>query len=255
MAALQWDPIDSTANEHRSHRRRMPSREVEKWAPGAAMSLAPAACSSRRSCAATRVTIPGSGVTASSSQWGTPRSPRYVQLYFGGYGLELGDLRHSAPGAPRPPPPRIRPHRRDRDHHGPSRPGDCPSAVGFAYASRFEEGGPVRPGRRWGTSPFDHYIYAIAGDGDMQEGVTSGILSRGHQKLGNLTAIYDSNPDLDRRRHQHRLRRQTSRRVTRRTLARAGGRLEEDRTVRRGTSQLNAMPSARAQRARPPNPL
>jgi hypothetical protein len=52
----------------------------------------------------TRVTIPGSGVTASSPGGGHLRSPRYVQ-YFGGYGLRLGDLRHSALGLQDPPGP------------------------------------------------------------------------------------------------------------------------------------------------------
>ncbi len=43
-------------------------------------------------------------------------------------------------------------------------------------------------------SPFDHHIYVIASDGDIEEGITSeaGSLA-GHQKLGNLIAFYDSN--------------------------------------------------------------
>jgi transketolase len=67
------------------------------------------------------------------------------------------------------------------------------SAVGFAYAARFERG-LFDPSSKPGTSPFDHFIYTICGDGDVQEGVTAEASSlAGHQKLGNLIAIYDSN--------------------------------------------------------------
>jgi transketolase len=67
------------------------------------------------------------------------------------------------------------------------------SATGFAYSARYERGlfDPAAPS---GSSPFDHFVYVIAGDGDMQEGVTSEAASlAGHQKLGNLVVIYDSN--------------------------------------------------------------
>ena len=65
--------------------------------------------------------------------------------------------------------------------------------MGFAYASRFERG-LFDPDAPVGQSPFDHFVYVIAGDGDLQEGVTAEASSlAGHQKLGNLIAIYDSN--------------------------------------------------------------
>jgi transketolase len=67
------------------------------------------------------------------------------------------------------------------------------SAVGFAYAARFERG-LFDPNAPAGKSPFDHFIFCVAGDGDMQEGVTSEASSlAGHQKLGNLVVLYDSN--------------------------------------------------------------
>jgi transketolase len=117
----------------------------------------------------------------------------YNQLYLTGYGLELSDLQalrtwdSLTPGHP------------EYGHTkgveittGPLGQG-LASAVGFAYAARFERGlfDPTAP---VGTSPFDHHIFCIAGDGDMQEGVTSEASSlAGHQKLGNLVVLYDSN--------------------------------------------------------------
>ena len=54
------------------------------------------------------------------------------------------------------------------------------------------------------TSPFDHHIYCLASDGDIEEGVSSETSSlAATQRLGNLTLIYDSN-HLDRGRHQYR---------------------------------------------------
>jgi transketolase len=67
------------------------------------------------------------------------------------------------------------------------------SAVGFAFAQRRLRG-LLDPDAALGTSPFDHHIYVIASDGDLQEGVTSEASSlAGHQELGNLVVIYDDN--------------------------------------------------------------
>jgi transketolase len=117
----------------------------------------------------------------------------YNQLYLTGYGLELSDLQalrtwdSLTPGHP------------EYGHTkgveittGPLGQG-LASAVGFAYAARFERG-LFDPNAAAGTSPFDHFIFCVAGDGDMQEGVTSEASSlAGHQKLGNLVVLYDSN--------------------------------------------------------------
>ena len=117
----------------------------------------------------------------------------YNQLYLTGYGLELSDLQalrtwdSLTPGHP------------EYGHTkgveittGPLGQG-LASAVGFAYAARFERG-LFDPTAAAGSSPFDHHIFCIAGDGDMQEGVTSEASSlAGHQKLGNLVVLYDSN--------------------------------------------------------------
>ena len=63
----------------------------------------------------------------------------------------------------------------------------------MAMASRYERG-LFDPDAAPGDSPFDHYIYVIASDGDMEEGVTSEASSlAGTQQLGNLIVFYDHN--------------------------------------------------------------
>ena len=117
----------------------------------------------------------------------------YNQLYLGGFGLELDDIKalrtwdSLTPGHP------------EYGHTkgveittGPLGQG-LASAVGFAYSARFERG-LFDPNAPAGSSVFDHHIYCVAGDGDMQEGVTSEASSlAGHQQLGNLIVLYDSN--------------------------------------------------------------
>jgi len=194
VAALQWDPIDSTAVDTA---RILAADAVEKVGnghPGTAMSLAPAAYLlfqkvMRRD--------------PSDSTWigrdrfilsvGHSSLTQYTQFFLGGYGLEIEDLQalrtwdSKTPGHP------------EYGHTdgveittGPLGQG-LASSVGFAYAARYERGlfDPETPA---GESPFDHFVYVIAGDGDMQEGITSEASSlAGHQELGNLIAIYDSN--------------------------------------------------------------
>jgi transketolase len=117
----------------------------------------------------------------------------YSQLYLTGYGLELSDIKALRTwGSLTPGHPEYGHTKGVEITTGPLGQG-LASAVGFAYAARFERGlfDPTTPA---GESPFDHHIFCIAGDGDMQEGVTSEASSlAGHQKLGNLVVLYDSN--------------------------------------------------------------
>jgi transketolase len=117
----------------------------------------------------------------------------YNQLYLHGYGLELDDLKALRTwGSATPGHPEYGHTKGVEITTGPLGQG-LASATGFAYAARYERG-LFDPNAASGTSPFDHFVYVIAGDGDMQEGVTAEAASlAGHQQLGNLVVIYDSN--------------------------------------------------------------
>ena len=117
----------------------------------------------------------------------------YIQLYLGGFGLELSDIESLRTwGSKTPGHPEFRHTRGVEITTGPLGQG-LASAVGMAMASRYERG-LFDPDAAPGTSPFDHYIYVIASDGDIEEGVTSEASSlAGTQQLGNLIVFYDHN--------------------------------------------------------------
>lgn len=117
----------------------------------------------------------------------------YNQLFLGGFGLELEDIKALRTwGSLTPGHPEYGHTKGVEITTGPLGQG-LASAVGFAYSARFERG-LFDPSTAPGESAFDHFIYCVAGDGDMQEGVTAEASSlAGHQKLGNLIVIYDSN--------------------------------------------------------------
>jgi transketolase len=117
----------------------------------------------------------------------------YIQLFLSGYGLELKDLEALRTwGSLTPGHPEYKHTAGVEITTGPLGQG-LASSVGFAYSQRrmrglFDADAPA------GASPFDHTIWVIASDGDLQEGVTSEASSlAGHQELGNLVVIYDEN--------------------------------------------------------------
>lgn len=117
----------------------------------------------------------------------------YIQLYLGGFGLELSDIESLRTwGSKTPGHPEFRHTPGVEITTGPLGQG-LASAVGMAMASRYERG-LFDPDAEPGASPFDHYIYVIASDGDIEEGVTSeaSSLAAVHQ-LGNLIVFYDRN--------------------------------------------------------------
>lgn len=117
----------------------------------------------------------------------------YIQLYLGGFGLELSDIESLRTwGSKTPGHPEFRDTPGVEITTGPLGQG-LASAVGMAMASRYERG-LFDPDAEPGASPFDHYIYVIASDGDIEEGVTSEASSLAAvQQLGNLIVFYDRN--------------------------------------------------------------
>jgi transketolase len=117
----------------------------------------------------------------------------YIQLFLSGYGLELKDLEALRTwGSLTPGHPEYKHTKGVEITTGPLGQG-LASAVGFAYSQRRMRG-LFDADAAAGTSPFDHTIWVIASDGDLQEGVTSEASSlAGHQELGNLVVIYDEN--------------------------------------------------------------
>src|SRR5580704_5004431 len=117
----------------------------------------------------------------------------YIQLYLSGYGMTLSDLEHYrkwgsiTPGHP---------------EYGIAPGIECTTgplgqgigmAVGMAMGARRQRGlldADAAPG----TSPFDHFVYTICSDGDIEEGISHEVSAlAAHQQLGNLIAIYDDN--------------------------------------------------------------
>lgn len=117
----------------------------------------------------------------------------YTQLFYSGYGLSLDDLKSFRKlGSKTPGHPEYGHTAGVETTTGPLGQGIA-NAVGMAMASRFERG-LLDPDAKKDHSIFDHYIYVLASDGDLQEGVSAEASSiAGLQKLHNLIVIYDDN--------------------------------------------------------------
>ncbi|SOR77754.1 transketolase [Streptomyces chartreusis] len=117
----------------------------------------------------------------------------YTQLYLAGYELELDDLKaFRTHGSKTPGHPEYGHTAGVETTTGPLGQGVA-NAVGMAMAARYERG-LFDPDAPEGESPFDHTVWAIVSDGDLQEGVSAEASSlAGHQKLGNLVFLYDDN--------------------------------------------------------------
>jgi transketolase len=162
--------------------------------PGTAMSLAPAAYLLYQDLMRHDPTDPAwVGRDRFVLSCGHASVLQYVQLYLSGYGLSLDALKalrtwgSLTPGHP------------EHGHTagvetttGPLGQG-VGNAVGMAMAARRERG-LLDPDADPGASPFDHTIWCICSDGDLEEGVSSEASSlAGTQQLGNLVLLYDDN--------------------------------------------------------------
>jgi transketolase len=194
VAPLHWDPIDDRAVDTA---RVLAADAVEKVGnghPGTAMSLAPVAYLLYQKVMRRDPADHGwLGRDRFILSAGHSSLTQYVQLYLAGDGLELADLEALRTwGSKTPGHPEYGHTDGVEITTGPLGQG-LASAVGFAYAARYERG-LFDPEAAGGESPFDHHVYVIASDGDLEEGVTSEASSlAGHQQLGNLVVIYDSN--------------------------------------------------------------
>ncbi len=192
--ALDWTPADKRAVDLVRVLAMDSVQKVGNGHPGTAMSLAPAAYLLYQRVMRHDPADPEwVGRDRFVLSCGHSSLTLYIQLYLSGYALGLDDLKQFrtwgsiTPGHP--------------EYHltpgvecttGPLGQG-LGNAIGMAMAARRERG-LLDPDAAPGTSPFDHYVYSIVSDGDMEEGIThESSAIAGVQELGNLIVIYDDN--------------------------------------------------------------
>ncbi|SCE92283.1 transketolase [Micromonospora viridifaciens] len=194
LPALNWSDLDRRAVDTV---RVLAMDAVEKSGnghPGTAMSLAPAAYLLFNRVMRHNPAAPDwAGRDRFVLSAGHSSLTLYIQLFLSGYPLSLDDLKalrqwgSLTPGHP------------EHGHTpgvetttGPLGQG-LGNAVGMAMAARRERG-LFDPAAEAGESPFDHDIWCIASDGDIEEGISHEVSAlAGHQQLGNLCVIYDDN--------------------------------------------------------------
>jgi transketolase len=191
---LEWSEVDDRAVDTVRVLAMDAVQKVGNGHPGTAMSLAPAAYLIWQKLMRHNPADPNwSGRDRFVLSCGHSSLTLYIQLYLAGYGLELGDLEALrvwgglTPGHP------------EHGHTpgvetttGPLGQG-VGNAVGMAMAARRERG-LYDPDPPVGESLFDHDVFVIASDGDLEEGVSGEASSiAGTQQLGNLVLLYDNN--------------------------------------------------------------
>jgi len=191
---LEWSELDQKAVDTVRVLAMDAVQKVGNGHPGTAMSLAPAAYLLFQRYLRHDPTDPGwPGRDRFVLSAGHSSLTLYIQLYLSGYGLELDDLRSLRTwGSLTPGHPEHGHTAGVETTTGPLGQG-IGNAVGMAMAARRERG-LLDPDAAPGESPFDHRVWCIASDGDIEEGISSEASSlAGTQRLGNLTLVYDQN--------------------------------------------------------------
>ncbi|MGW5327861.1 transketolase [Streptomyces sp. NPDC004014] len=191
---LEWTELDQRAVDTARVLAADAVQKVGNGHPGTAMSLAPAAYTLFQKVMRHDPADPEwVGRDRFVLSAGHSSLTLYTQLYLAGFGLELDDLKAFRTwGSRTPGHPEYGHTRGVETTTGPLGQGVA-NAVGMAMAARYERGlfDPEAPA---GESPFDHFVYCIAGDGCLQEGISAEASSlAGHQKLGNLILLWDDN--------------------------------------------------------------
>ncbi|MFF8946786.1 transketolase [Streptomyces sp. NPDC014864] len=191
---LEWTELDRRAVDTARILAADAVQKVGNGHPGTAMSLAPAAYTIFQKVMRHDPADPEwTGRDRFVLSPGHTSLTLYTQLFLSGYELGLDDLKaFRTQGSKTPGHPEYGHTAGVETTTGPLGQGVA-NAVGMAMAARYERGlfDPQAPA---GESPFDHTIWAIVSDGDLEEGVSAEASSlAGHQKLGNLVFLYDDN--------------------------------------------------------------
>ncbi|WP_340374701.1 transketolase [Streptomyces sp. SS7] len=191
---LEWTDLDRRAVDTARLLAADAVQRVGNGHPGTAMSLAPAAYTIFQKVMRHDPADPEwTGRDRFVLSPGHTSLTLYTQLFLSGYELDLEDLkRFRTKGLKTPGHPEYGHTAGVETTTGPLGQGVA-NAVGMAMAARYERGlfDPEAPA---GESPFDHTVWAIVSDGDLEEGVSAEASSlAGHQRLGHLVLLYDDN--------------------------------------------------------------
>jgi transketolase len=192
--ALDWTPADKRAVDLIRVLAMDAVQKVGNGHPGTAMSLAPAAYLLYQRVLRHDPADPKwPGRDRFVLSCGHSSLTLYIQLYLSGYAVELDDLKAFRTwGSITPGHPEYGLTQGVETTTGPLGQG-LGNAVGMAMAARRERG-LLDPDAAPGESPFDHFVYSVVSDGDIEEGVTHEASALAAvQELGNLIVIWDDN--------------------------------------------------------------